>query len=83
MKVGGAAGNIAGLGLSPFGQSPSVGTSQRGGQQNYHAGQEKLKAAANFNSTIKEVTGEMFYTKYGNNQFSKNRTSVEGREKVQ
>jgi len=32
MKVGGAAGNIAGLGLSPFGQSPSVGTSQRGGQ---------------------------------------------------
>ena len=77
MKPGAAA-----LGLSPF-ASPSIGTSQRGGASNYHAGQEKLKAAANFNSTIKEVTGEMFYTKYGNNQFAKNRTSVEGREKVQ
>ena len=77
MKPGGVA-----TGLSPFGSS-TIGNSQRGGPSPYHAGQEKLKAAANFNSTIKEVTGEMFYTKYGNNQFAKNRTSVEGREKVQ
>lgn len=54
--------NINALGLSPFNQSPPIGSV---GTNQYHAGQEKLKNAVNFNATIKEVTGEQFFTKYG------------------
>lgn len=31
----------------------------------YQARNEKIKNVVNFNSTIKEVTGENFFTKYG------------------
>ena len=74
----GAAPNLSNIGFSPVGSQNASSKIT-----NYHAGNERLKNATNFNSTIKEVTGEMFYTKYGQNQFGKNRTTVEGRENVQ
>lgn len=50
---------------------------------NYQQGIEKLNNGANFNSTIKEVTGEHFFTKYSQNDFRKNRVEEGGKESIQ
>ena len=49
----------------------------------YQVGKEKLNNGANFNSTIKEVTGEHFFTKYSQNDFSKARVNNGGQESIQ
>ena len=49
----------------------------------YQVGKEKLNNGANFNSTIKEVTGEHFFTKYSQNDFSRQRVNNGGQESIQ
>ena len=44
----------------------------------YQIGKEKLSNGANFNTTIKEVTGEHFFTKYSQNDFSRQRVNNGG-----
>ena len=45
--------------------------SQSGVSNQYNSRNEKIKNVVNFNSTIKEVTGENFFTKYGE-KFNRN-----------
>lgn len=44
---------------------PGTTTAQSGG--GYQSKVDKIKNTTHFNSTIKEVTGENFFTKYGEN----------------
>jgi len=47
---------------------------------NYQTGLEKLNKGANFNATIREVTGEHFFTKYSQNDFRADRVVGGGKE---
>jgi hypothetical protein len=49
---------------------------------NYQTGLEKLNKGANFNATIREVTGEHFFTKYSQNDFRADRVVGGGKEQM-
>jgi hypothetical protein len=49
---------------------------------NYQSGIEKMNNGANFNSTIKEVSGEHFFTKYSQNDFNNARVAAGGKDTI-